>query len=67
MTTTKQLIPPIPASEVAKWYPYAVVRLMEEGACYVSSVHETPEEAAQRCVSMYELTGLTYEVRRVTP
>ena len=38
-------LPTVPASEVAKWYPYAVVRTIGGDGRYVHSTHETLDGA----------------------
>lgn len=55
----------IPASEVARWYPYAVVRTLESGQRYVHSVHETLREAIRERDRIGALIGSAFAVMLV--
>lgn len=63
MTSTG--LPTIGAREVARWYPYAVVRTFDDGVRYVDSVHETRGEAMGRRDRMEGVLGHGFEVYEV--
>lgn len=45
----------VSAAEVAHWYPFAVIRQLEDGLRYVHSVHETYQEAEAEAERATEL------------
>ena len=55
----------ITAAELVKDFPYAVVRIIDDGDFYVSNTYETIGEAIEHRDNMCNLMGHTYEVRQI--